>query len=247
MWHIKGMSNICISITSIPSRINDIIPTLNSFQDQKGIKKIFICIPKFSIRFQREYILSDSLKRYIESKDLIQLIWCPDYGPGTKLLGCLDHVDISDNILICDDDRKLKPDVIFRFSEMITLYPNTILCGKYTNQNNSQNKVLWRCCGILIPKRLVDDDIYKIHYAMSCSCRYVDDVFWTRYFVDYKKYEPVVVKGISVSSEHCGQDALYKETGSLQRHTLQTKCESCELPNHEELSKLSDNPYVLYT
>ena len=241
------MSNICISITTIPSRINFIIPTLQSFLDQKPMcKMIYICIPKFSVRFQKEYVVSDELKEFIDSNDKIKIVWCPDYGPGTKLLGCLDEVEPTDNILICDDDRKFKPNIISKFSNMIKSNPKTILCGRYSSQNQSRCKVMWGSLCILIPRSLVDDDIYKIHYAMSNCCRYVDDVFWARYFIELKKKVPVVVNNISVFSEHCGQNALYKETGELKRNSsdgIQFKCEKCKLPSIEELEKISSNPY----
>lgn len=107
---IPTKQKIVVSLTTIPSRIKDLIPTLESLNNQ-SIKPdaIYLTIPKKCRRLNKPYpeisddIISLCTPIYIDN----------DYGPLTKLVGALiAESDPKTLILTADDD---------------IIYPNTLI------------------------------------------------------------------------------------------------------------------------
>jgi hypothetical protein len=95
----------CISLSSIPSRLQSVKEVVNSLNQQTiKPKKIFLNIPFSYKRFPEiKDINLDNLKDIKD--DNFQVIRCEDYGPGTKLLGSISLFKNFDYVILVDDDH----------------------------------------------------------------------------------------------------------------------------------------------
>ena len=102
-----------ISLTTIPSRLSYLETCLNSLKNQTVMPdQIMIHIPKFYTRFQTSIVASQ-----IPSSCLPHVLYLDtDYGPGTKLMGCLSHlapVQLRQSLIVLvDDDQIYQPHFI---------------------------------------------------------------------------------------------------------------------------------------
>jgi len=89
------------SLTSIPSRLKYIEPTLQSLVAQDVLDVVYLNLPYYSIKQRKIYQVPDFVKKYPK----IKVIRSPDYGPLTKLIPTL-FVETHPNtrIITCDDD-----------------------------------------------------------------------------------------------------------------------------------------------
>ena len=97
-------TNFCITLTTIPSRLNTIHKTIESIQHQTlKPNKIFLNIPYEYYRFPGITISNEELIN-LES-DLVEINRCEDFGPATKIMGSLNKVKDFDCAIIVDDDH----------------------------------------------------------------------------------------------------------------------------------------------
>lgn len=236
------MKDIYVSLTTIPSRMNLLPRILTGFINQTHTpKKVFVSIPRFSNRFQKEYQIPDALSKFVQTHEtLFEIIRCDeDYGPATKLLGSFQHVPEDGSILVCDDDRFTANDFVEKFyKKLIEKDEARIIAGRYACQPGDTIKTPWGCNGILFPKKVIDVDIIECYHQLCPECQFVDDVFWYKYFIEFKKIPIEEVSGIRVSFELNGSNALYKETGLLERKPLQKKCFEKKIEKKNTESKI---------
>lgn len=91
-----------VSLTSIPSRLPFIAPTIKSLLRQSvAPQKIILNIPSVSLREGVPYVVPEFLK----GLEAVEIHPCPDLGPATKLLPSLKRLPPSQPILVVDDDR----------------------------------------------------------------------------------------------------------------------------------------------
>lgn len=97
-----------VGITTLPSRIGYLRPTLDSLKAQtRPPDKILLCLPRWSHRENCAYVKPDWLADYAP---MLEVIECKeDWGPGTKLLGCLDRLTRPTCLVIADDDMRYRP------------------------------------------------------------------------------------------------------------------------------------------
>ena len=97
-----------VGITTLPSRIGHLRSTLDSLLAQSRLPdKILLCLPKWSHREQCAYGRPDWLADYAP---MLEVVDCAhDWGPGTKLLGCLDHLVQPSCLIVADDDMRYRP------------------------------------------------------------------------------------------------------------------------------------------
>lgn len=221
-YHKKN-DKIYISLTTIPSRVNELEPILDSILDQThNIEKILLNIPKYSLRFKTKYKIPIYLnkEKYINKLVIIE---CEDYGPGTKLLGCLKYFSNMTNkkniyIIIIDDDRILNKNLVSHLYSNQIKNKNCIIANKGSNQELPV-KIPWGAGGMSIPLKLINkNDIYSFFKKHECNCRYVDDVFWYKYFYVNKKIEIKYFETITLNYETNNKDPLWQENGELQRY-----------------------------
>jgi hypothetical protein len=91
-----------ISLTSIPSRLPFIAPTVKSLLRQTvAPERIILNIPAYSTREKKPYVVPDFLK----GLKAVEIHVCEDLGPATKLLPSLVRLPPDQPILVVDDDR----------------------------------------------------------------------------------------------------------------------------------------------
>jgi hypothetical protein len=106
---------IIISLTTIPSRLEHIIPVIDSIKNQTILPdEIVLVLPLTSFREQKEinkdpYIISERIHNYIIDNNITLLRPEKDYGPIMKLLSVLlrEKENNSNNIIISIDDDKI--------------------------------------------------------------------------------------------------------------------------------------------
>lgn len=104
---------IYMSLSSIPGREKYLLDTLESLVNQKlKPKKIFLNLCENYERFNKEKYsfkyINKRKKFFKNNSSLININYCKDYGPITKLFGCLSKInkckDMIQYIVIVDDD-----------------------------------------------------------------------------------------------------------------------------------------------
>ena len=113
---------IYISLTTIPERFKNLNKTISSLLLQKKRPdKIFINIPKKYSRF-KEIIPNEEIPKF--NSDIVEIIRCEDYGPGTKILGSLKKLKKDSLVILVDDDNVYKDYMIEKFFYFHKRAPN---------------------------------------------------------------------------------------------------------------------------
>lgn len=95
-------SDAIVSLTSIPSRLPLIAATLKSLLRQHlAPARIVLNLPRFSRREGVAYVVPPLL----EGLAAVQVRWCEDLGPATKLIPSLLAEAADCKIIVVDDDR----------------------------------------------------------------------------------------------------------------------------------------------
>lgn len=117
-------SDIVISLTTTPSRIDLIEHTLKSLLDQTRMPaRIILNVPNFSIRENVAYVVPKTLTM-LQSLEIRR---CDDLGPATKLIPTLLSKAPEAPILVVDDDR-IYPDWLVRhYEKAVAEYPDRVL------------------------------------------------------------------------------------------------------------------------
>lgn len=118
-------SDIVVSLTSIPSRIDSIDDTLKSLMSQsRQPARIVLNVPKFSRREQVAYVVPERLRR-LKALDIRE---CDeDWGPATKIIPTLLAEAPDQPILIVDDDRIYPPSAIATIEAQSRRMPDAAL------------------------------------------------------------------------------------------------------------------------
>lgn len=105
-----------VGLTTLPSRIAKLGPTVESLLAQTLLPDaVFISLPRCSVRENRSYDLPDWLERPPEPLQVLRLE--RDYGPATKLLGCLPRISRDACLIVVDDDMRYKQFLVERLYE----------------------------------------------------------------------------------------------------------------------------------
>src|SRR5262249_5992858 len=100
--HNPSRTNLIVTLTTLPSRVDRIAPTLKSLLNQRSrAAAIRLNVPTSSRREQRPY----DLPRWLQQLRSITVVRCEDFGPATKLIPTLASVDPDQPIVVVDDDR----------------------------------------------------------------------------------------------------------------------------------------------
>jgi len=159
--------HVVISLTTIPSRITKIGPTIDSLINQSyKVDAIYISIPPFCDRLGTKY------PEYVFPPEVTIIHPSKDYGPATKLLGLLECVDVKDYIVIVDDDRHYDKELVEKLLAKSDEEPNSII-------NGFPVKVQFAGApGVLVRKQFIDKCIFKIPPFLKLH----DDCWFTLYF-----------------------------------------------------------------
>lgn len=99
--------NIYVSLTTIPSRFNNVYKTIDSIVSQTyQVTKIFLNIPPSYIRFPGQSISDEDIKNLSDKyPDILSINRIEkDYGPGSKIMGIPTSVNEEDAFVILIDD-----------------------------------------------------------------------------------------------------------------------------------------------
>lgn len=109
-----GAAPLYVGLTTLPSRIGRIRDTIESLLSQSLIPdRIFVSIPERSVREGCGYDLPKWLTSKLSPR--IEVVPCShDYGPGTKVLGCLPRITEPGCLVVVDDDLRYGPTVVER-------------------------------------------------------------------------------------------------------------------------------------
>ena len=214
----NNINNIYVSLTTIPSRIHNLENILDSLLSQThNINEILLNIPTYSKRFKKEYSIPEFLKKTKFNK--VKVIRCNDYGPGTKLLGALEYLeDKKGYVIIVDDDRIIDKNLVKSLYDKQINNIESIIANKGTKQELSV-VIPWGAGGISIPISMLNkNDIVSFFNKHKAVCRYVDDVFWYKYFVKEKQKNIIYHQKIHLNNETNGTEPLYLEKNELSRY-----------------------------
>jgi len=102
---------IVVSITTLPSRIGQIRPCLESLlAGDVTPDKIYLPLPGFSRREQCAYVIPGFLKDSDFCGSIIEVVPAEhDWGPGTKVMGALRKLSQDGYLVIADDDVRYRP------------------------------------------------------------------------------------------------------------------------------------------
>ena len=192
---INSDLKVYASFTSIPGRLDKTEKTLRSLLKQSyPIEAIFINIPigKHN-RSGLDYYIPEYLYKY---SDKVIVSRCPEYGPATKLLGSIPHInDPNAYIYIVDDDINYKKDHLkslvkqIRDPGEVDVVINPLCWAAYVSGDG--------VCGYAgyLVKRKVLDGIYDFYDKIPKSCYTVDDM-WVGVYLHQRtkkiKHAPVI-------------------------------------------------------
>lgn len=117
-------SDIVVTLTTTPSRIALLAPTLKSLLDQtRPPARIVLNVPRHSLRENRAYEVPEPLTRL----SALQIRRCDDLGPGTKLIPSVLAEPPDTPLVVIDDDRIYPRWLIARYEEAAAQYPDRAL------------------------------------------------------------------------------------------------------------------------
>ena len=117
-------SDIVVTLTTTPSRIGLLAPTLKSLLDQsRPPARIVLNVPRFSQREQVAY----AVPRDLAALQSVQIRRCDDLGPGTKLIPSVAAEPPDTPLLAVDDDRIYPAWLVLHYERAAARWPDRAL------------------------------------------------------------------------------------------------------------------------
>jgi len=142
---------IIVSLTSIPSRLNNIEPTIKSIVNQTlQPTVVYLNLPHFCLKEKREYNIPNFINKYP-----IKILKSADFGPVTKLIPTLLQTNDPETLIITIDDDNIYPNnLIELLVNKSKEYPNDVIGSSgiqighfpfYTifRANQSKDNIYW--------------------------------------------------------------------------------------------------------
>ena len=179
------MIKFCVSLTSLPSRIDNIGETLNSIYNQTlKPERIFLNLPYKFRRFPNYEFTNEQLSK-LESYD-IEISRCDDYGPGTKLMGSISKIKNNFDCVILIDDDHIYHEKIFE------IFINNFIKEKI-NYSYFLNKIFnirnGQCSdGFLMNVKLLNEiEVFYKKYVKDNKNMFLDDDLWFAIYIYCEK------------------------------------------------------------
>lgn len=191
---------VVVSFSTLPSRVGNIPKVVNSILQNTIVPDIiYINIPKFSKRENKEYIIDENIKdmKGIKNNEKIKFNFIDtDYGPVTKLYPTLLAENDPETIIICvDDDKEYDPWTIEHLLNASEFFKDSCICVSGWNYINLKfialpitinvpnyvKKVdILQCYnGVLYKRKFFQDDFQK-YLNLKC-CFTTDDIMISKY------------------------------------------------------------------
>jgi Glycosyl transferase family 2 len=130
-------ADVIVTLTTIPSRIALMEPTIKSLLRQtRAPKQIIINVPDYSIREKTGYVIP----AFLQNLKSVTINRCEDKGPATKFLSVVNSSATSQMIIVVDDDR---------------IYPVT-LAAELVAAATANPEAAYCMSGWLVPQDLTD-------------------------------------------------------------------------------------------
>ena len=130
-------SDLIVGLTTIPSRLPFLLPTLKSLLLQDVLpQKILLHLPEHSRREGVAYSVPEEL----EGLEVVQVVRCSDWGPAAKILPALLASDPDQRVVAVDDDRIYRPTLLKDLLEASETHPDAAV----------------GCFGVIVPVDRID-------------------------------------------------------------------------------------------
>lgn len=249
---------IIVSLTTIPSRLQYLETCINSLKGQTvAPDKIMIHIPRLYSRFQTGIEASQ-----IHSSCLPYVFYLDhDYGPGTKLMGCISQLSSSQLqeslLVLVDDDQIYHPYFLEDLGKYFTSGPKQPSAASYRTYTISVNKQKMNIgcgfSGFAMPGKYLERGTLLKYFQFLMdknSLFFFHDDLWISYYLNliginiirirYKKLgfggKPRRTNH-SLDSENL-HHALKHLTGVLSRKNVRKRCLRCLKKNHHHIIQL---------
>ena len=237
------MIDFCVSLTTLPSRINNIKKTLDSITNQT-IKpnKIFLNLPYKYKRFPNYEFNDDQIKGL--SNYNLEISRCEDFGPATKLMGSINKIKNKYECIILIDDDHIYHNKMFEIfienfnKEKInySFYLNKIFNIRYGQCSD----------GFLINVKLLDDvENFYNNYVKNNKNMFLDDDLWFAIYLycEKKSYTKNIIQDFrSKTGEHLTyRQNINKDVDALH----QTVHKNTKLLNRRKIQKIEFIKYKL--
>lgn len=184
--NIKPTSKVVVSFSTIPERVqylNLVVKRLLSQSLKPDM--IYVCIPYYSHRSKKMYP-----EFTLHNFPNVTLVRCNDFGPATKLLGCIPFESSPETMIITiDDDRIYKPDMIQKLVNNAETYKNcavgynaldknliSTVCHPTKNLKDPYIHYLEGFGGVLYRRKFITDEMIEFYNNLSPECFLSDDL-----------------------------------------------------------------------
>lgn len=137
-------SDIIISLTTIPERLDMITPTLISLLAQsRQAARILLWLPEKSIRSGAQYVVPS----WLAELKSVEIRRCEDKGPATKFLFALRELPPDTRVLVVDDDKIYPYTFLEQMEKQADLFPEYALgCSGWRVPEDLTDRptTLWR-------------------------------------------------------------------------------------------------------
>ena len=191
-----GQPRVVVSLTTIPSRLTRLRPTLNSLLTQDyPPTAIYLAVPRRSAREPKPY----QMPGWLAQHPAVTVIDCErDWGPASKLLpALLAERERPDTLIIAVDDDNIYPrEMVATFVRFSQRLPDAALCfrghvvspARRWKQSRAvfgtrvgaptRMDIITGCGGILVKPRFFDGAVFD-YSAAPPSAFFVDDVWFS--------------------------------------------------------------------
>ena len=216
---------VILSIATLPSRIGDMRATLESLLDGDLIPdKILVIVTEYSEREKCGYVIPDFLKDERFTRGIIEVVVASrDWGPGTKLLGAIEHCTDRCQLILADDDISYHRNFLSAIVQFQSARPDCSF--SYYTYRVSGLTVGQGCDGFSFYSPNLDGiQNFAERNVVGTSLLYHDDL-WISFFLFAKgvkvKAIPTPVLGETVYSQISPNDGLSAITsGDLARDKI---------------------------
>jgi len=196
-------ADITVSLSTIPSRMENIYPALKSLMDQTMPPRLIcLAIPPFSIREQKGYTIPAELAN-CEALKIIDAQ--KDWGPATKLIPALRHPSTKpDDIILTADDDNIYP---AEFVETFWQYSQKLPDAALSLRGSAMSRTLhWKDCRAF--KGTAISQPAAVEILTGCGGIMVKPKFFAAEFFDYGNApaEAFFVDDIWISGNLAKQD-----------------------------------------
>ncbi len=119
-------SGLVVTLTTIPSRIEAVAPTLKSLLRQTAApEQIRLCVPAWSERERRDC----PVPAWITALRCVTVVQVADEGPATKFLSTLAAVGPDQAVVVVDDDRIYHPRLLENYAALASRRPDGVIAA----------------------------------------------------------------------------------------------------------------------